>query len=76
MRANTLLRGTRKSQYVADETKTSSEGGPDAGAHCWRRAAIIAIAGRPIVHPILFVLGILALVAFLIRWRVQTTRRI
>jgi hypothetical protein len=30
---------------------------------------IIAIAGGTIVHPILFVLGILALVAFLVHWR-------
>jgi hypothetical protein len=30
---------------------------------------IIAIAGGTIVHPILFVLGILALVAFLTHWR-------
>jgi hypothetical protein len=45
-------------------------------AHCWRRTASIAIAGGIIVHPILFVLGILALVAFLVHWRGQTTRRI
>jgi len=30
---------------------------------------VIAIAGGTIVHPILFVLGILALVAFLTGWR-------
>jgi hypothetical protein len=30
---------------------------------------IIAIAGGTIIHPILFVLGILALVAFVVHWR-------
>jgi hypothetical protein len=30
---------------------------------------VIAIAGGTIIHPILFVLGILALVAFLAHWR-------
>lgn len=30
---------------------------------------VIAIAGGAIVHPVLFVLGILALVAFLMHWR-------
>lgn len=30
---------------------------------------VIAIAGGAIVHPVLFVLGILALVAFVMHWR-------
>jgi hypothetical protein len=33
---------------------------------------IIAIAGGAIVHPILFVLGILALVACFVGWRGRT----
>jgi hypothetical protein len=30
---------------------------------------VIAIAGGAIVHPVLFVLGILALIAFMMHWR-------
>jgi hypothetical protein len=34
---------------------------------------VIAIAGGAIVHPVLFVLGILALVAFFFHWRRPAT---
>jgi hypothetical protein len=46
----------------------------------WLIAGVVLQAspspGGIIVHPILFVLGILAPVAFLVHWRGQTTRRI
>ena len=51
--------------------------GPSVSAMLWLTIGIIllviAIAGGAIVHPILFVLGILALVMFLGGWRGRAT---